>query len=89
MQKSVTYLSASAAKSDRAPLLAYPLLLLIYIYRLTLSPFIGNSCRFYPTCSHYAEDALRKYGALKGSTLAVKRVLRCHPWHEGGYDPVE
>lgn len=76
-------------KSDRPSLLAYPLLLLIYLYRITLSPLIGNSCRFYPTCSRYAEDALRRYGALKGSTMAAKRVLRCHPWHEGGYDPVE
>ncbi len=76
-------------KSDRLSLLAYPLLLLIYLYRVTLSPLIGNSCRFYPTCSHYAEDALRKYGALKGSTMAARRVLRCHPWHEGGFDPVE
>jgi len=54
-----------------------------------LSPFIGNNCRFYPTCSHYAEDALQKYGAFKGSMVAAKRLLRCHPWHEGGYDPVE
>jgi uncharacterized protein len=76
-------------KSDRPSLLAYPLLLAIFIYRYTLSPLIGNSCRFYPSCSHYAEDALRKYGALKGSTMAAKRVLRCHPWHEGGLDPVE
>jgi hypothetical protein len=89
LQKSVTYSSVSAEKSDRPSLFAYPLLLLIYIYRLTLSPFIGNSCRFYPTCSHYAEDALRKYGAFRGSIMAAKRVLRCHPWHEGGYDPVE
>jgi uncharacterized protein len=89
LQKSVTYSSVSAENSDRPLLLTYPLLLLIYIYRWTLSPFIGNSCRYYPTCSHYAEDALRKYGAWKGSILAVKRVLRCHPWHEGGYDPFE
>ena len=70
-------------------LLAYPLIVLIYLYRYTLSPLIGNQCRFEPTCSHYAEDALRKYGAFKGSWMAVRRVLRCHPWHEGGYDPVQ
>lgn len=67
---------------------AYPFLLAIYLYRFTLSPLIGNQCRFYPTCSHYAETALRKYGAWKGSMLALKRIFKCHPWHEGGYDPV-
>ncbi|MCP4685014.1 MAG: membrane protein insertion efficiency factor YidD [bacterium] len=80
-------------ESDRPSLLAYPLLLVIYIYRVTLSPLMtavfGPSCRFYPSCSQYAEEALRKRGAVKGSMMAVKRVLRCHPWHEGGYDPVE
>lgn len=67
---------------------AYPLLLGILVYRYTLSPVVGQECRFYPTCSHYAEMALRKYGALKGSWLAAKRICRCHPWHEGGFDPV-
>ncbi|HDL01850.1 MAG TPA: membrane protein insertion efficiency factor YidD [candidate division Zixibacteria bacterium] len=68
---------------------SYHLIFAIYLYRITLSPIFGNSCRFYPSCSHYAEDALRKYGAFKGSMMAAKRLLRCHPWHEGGYDPVE
>ncbi len=67
---------------------SYPFLAIIYIYRYTLSPFIGNQCRFYPTCSHYAEEALKEHGALKGIWLAVKRIGRCHPWHEGGFDPV-
>jgi putative membrane protein insertion efficiency factor len=71
-----------------AKLLAYPLLFAILLYRYTLSPHIGNQCRYYPTCSHYSEDALRKYGAFKGSILTIKRLFRCHPWHEGGYDPV-
>ena len=70
-------------------ILAYPLILAIYLYRFALSPIFGNSCRYYPTCSHYAEDALRKYGALRGAYYAARRLLRCHPWHEGGYDPVE
>ena len=82
-------LKDSTSKNERVTLLAYPLIFLIYVYRFTLSPFIGNSCRFLPTCSYYAEDALRKYGAFKGSWLAIKRVFRCHPWHEGGYDPVK
>ena len=79
----------SISKTERVSLLAYPLIFLIYLYRATLSPFIGNSCRFEPTCSYYAEAALRKYGAVRGSWMALKRVFRCHPWHEGGYDPVK
>jgi len=75
--------------SERMSPFIYPLILLLYLYRLTLSPILGNQCRFYPTCSHYAEQALRKHGALKGSSLAVQRLLRCHPWHDGGYDPVQ
>lgn len=76
-------------KNERVSLLAYPLIFFILVYRYTLSPVIGNGCRFYPTCSHYAEEALRKYGAVKGTWLAIKRVFRCHPWHDGGYDPVK
>jgi putative membrane protein insertion efficiency factor len=67
---------------------SYPLILIIYVYRYTLSPLIGNQCRFYPTCSHYAEEAVKKHGAWRGSIMAVRRLFRCHPWHEGGYDPV-
>jgi hypothetical protein len=86
---STNCLTESGTSANRAPLAAYPLIWLIYLYRITLSPFIGQSCRFYPTCSHYAEDALWKYGALRGSWMALKRIGRCHPWHAGGYDPVE
>lgn len=65
------------------------LIYLIRIYQLTLSPLLGSSCRFEPSCSRFAIDALRKYGPLRGSWLSVKRISRCHPLNEGGYDPVE
>jgi uncharacterized protein len=61
---------------------------LIWGYRLTLSPFIGRHCRFDPTCSHYALEALSKHGALRGSLLTLRRLARCHPWGGQGYDPV-
>jgi putative membrane protein insertion efficiency factor len=65
--------------------------LLIYfikLYRLLLSPFLGRNCRFYPTCSNYAIEAIDEHGALHGSILTVKRLGKCHPWHDGGFDPV-
>lgn len=65
------------------------LIYLIRIYQLTLSPLLGSSCRFEPSCSRFAIDALRKYGPLRGSWLSIKRISRCHPLNEGGYDPVE
>jgi putative membrane protein insertion efficiency factor len=61
---------------------------LIRGYRLIISPMLGPNCRYYPTCSCYAEQAIEQHGALRGSWLAAKRILRCHPWHAGGYDPV-
>lgn len=67
-----------------------PALLLIAIvrlYQIFLSPVFGRQCRFYPTCSAYFIEAVRKYGALAGAYRGVKRILRCHPWHPGGYDP--
>ena len=64
------------------------LLLLIGGYRLFFSPFFGQQCRFYPTCSAYASEAIEVHGSFKGSWLAVKRILRCGPWHPGGPDPV-
>jgi putative membrane protein insertion efficiency factor len=64
------------------------LLALIGGYRLLLSPFFGGQCRFYPTCSNYAREAIENHGSLRGSWLAVMRILRCGPWHPGGTDPV-
>ena len=64
------------------------LLRLIGVYQLLLSPFFGRQCRFYPTCSSYAREAIEAHGSLKGSWLAVRRILRCGPWHPGGTDPV-
>lgn len=61
---------------------------LIRFYQVAISPLKGPTCRFYPTCSHYALEAVDKHGALRGSWLAIKRILRCHPFHPGGYDPV-
>jgi uncharacterized protein len=62
---------------------------IIRLYQLTLSPLLGrNKCRFDPTCSHYAVGALQEWGFFKGSWLALRRILRCHPWGGWGYDPV-
>ncbi len=61
---------------------------LIHIYRYLLSPWIGNQCRFYPTCSHYTEEAIETHGFLKGCYLGLRRLLKCHPWHSGGVDLV-
>lgn len=64
------------------------LLGLIRAYQLLLSPFFGSRCRFYPTCSSYAREAIEVHGALLGSWLTLKRIVRCGPWHPGGVDPV-
>ena len=61
---------------------------LIRAYQYLISPLLGNHCRFYPSCSHYAAEAVETHGALRGTWLAVRRLSRCHPWHEGGVDPV-
>ncbi|KPK39496.1 MAG: hypothetical protein AMJ69_05455 [Gammaproteobacteria bacterium SG8_47] len=61
---------------------------LIAAYRYCLSPFFGQHCRFHPTCSEYAQTAILRHGVARGSWLATKRLARCHPWHEGGLDPV-
>jgi hypothetical protein len=64
------------------------LLVLIKCYQLCFSPFFGGQCRFYPSCSAYAAEAIDTHGALRGTWLAIMRLLRCHPWHPGGMDPV-
>ena len=64
------------------------LIALIKGYRLLLSPWWGQQCRFTPTCSEFAEEAIERHGALQGTWLAMRRISRCHPWHAGGYDPV-
>ena len=63
------------------------LIALVRVYQLTLSPIIGQQCRFQPTCSHYMIEAVRKYGAIRGAWKGTLRICRCHPWHPGGYDP--
>ncbi|HEY7674611.1 MAG TPA: membrane protein insertion efficiency factor YidD [Burkholderiales bacterium] len=62
--------------------------LLIRGYRYSVSPFLGASCRFHPSCSAYALEAIERHGALRGVWIAVRRLIRCHPWNPGGYDPV-
>lgn len=69
-------------------LLAWPLLGLVGLYRLLISPWLGNNCRFEPSCSAYAIEALEKHGAFRGSRLTLRRIARCHPWGGSGYDPV-
>jgi uncharacterized protein len=73
---------------DRPSVVARLLMLPIKAYRIVLSPLLGPTCRFVPSCSEYALEALRVHGALRGSWLAVRRIGRCHPFHPGGYDPV-
>ena len=69
-------------------ILIAPFLFIIKLYQKLISPFLPSSCRFQPTCSHYAKDALLTHGILKGSFLGIKRVLKCHPWGGSGHDPV-
>ena len=64
------------------------LLLIVRFYRSCISPLLPPSCRYYPTCSAYAMEAIERYGARRGGWMALRRILRCHPFHKGGYDPV-
>ncbi len=64
------------------------LIFLLQVYGYLISPLIGSCCRFYPTCSKYAQIAILRYGICKGVYLSIRRLLCCHPWHQGGYDPV-
>ena len=66
----------------------FVLKILIRVYQLVLSPLLGPNCRYYPTCSQYAIEAIETHGSLRGAWLTIKRISRCHPWHEGGFDPV-
>ena len=76
-------------KHGIAGILKVLLISLIHFYQIFISPLLGNNCRYYPTCSQYAIEAIEKKGVIKGSWMAVKRICRCHPWHDGGYDPVK
>ncbi len=69
-------------------MLAWPLIILVRTYRLAISPWLGFNCRYDPTCSRYAIEALRTHGVFRGSALAVRRIGRCHPWGGSGYDPI-
>ena len=61
----------------------------IVLYQKIISPYLPKLCRFHPTCSEYAKQSINKYGVIKGLIKSVKRLLKCHPWHDGGYDPVD
>ncbi|HPY80737.1 MAG TPA: membrane protein insertion efficiency factor YidD [Bacteroidales bacterium] len=69
-------------------ILSFILIGLIKIYQWTLSPLMGRQCRYYPTCSNYSLEAIKKHGPFKGTWLAIKRILSCNPWGGSGYDPV-
>ena len=70
-------------------IIQFILLLPIKFYRYFISPMFGSACRFEPTCSKYAEEAIKKHGAIKGGFMALKRIVKCNPFHKGGYDPVK
>lgn len=69
-------------------MMARILISIVKAYQLVLSPFFGQQCRFYPTCSQYSVEAIQKHGALRGTYYTVRRLTRCHPWCDGGHDPI-
>lgn len=82
--------AANIARAVARAAMALPSLLLIgmvRVYQFTISPLLGKVCRFEPSCSHYFIEAVRKYGAVRGSAKGIWRICRCHPFHPGGYDP--
>jgi len=81
-------MAEAAARETRRGAAARVLVGLLRLYRALISPLLGQNCRFHPTCSRYAIEAIEAHGAFRGSWLAVRRVSRCHPFHEGGLDPV-
>ena len=75
-------------KPSLSALVAWPLMKIVRGYQLFISPMLGQNCRFHPTCSCYAHEALKQHGALKGSWLSLKRIIKCQPMHPGGFDYV-
>ena len=69
-------------------IIIFPLIIFIRIYQLVISPIIGQNCRFQPTCSEYTSSCLKQFGIIKGAFLSLKRISKCHPWGNHGYDPV-
>jgi putative membrane protein insertion efficiency factor len=82
-------MSAVAVERQAEGFVKVVLLFLLAFYKRAFSPLLPPACRFFPTCSEYAYQAVKRYGALRGSWMSVRRLLRCHPFHPGGYDPVE
>ena len=70
-------------------ILTYILIKFIKTYKFLISPLLGHSCRYLPTCSEYSIEALKKFGLIKGTIVSIKRILSCHPWSKGGFDPIE
>ena len=81
-------LANDAERSGAPRLAAAAAALVVRAYQVAVSPLLGPTCRFAPSCSQYARQALRRHGMTRGSWMALRRVLRCHPWHPGGWDPV-
>ncbi len=86
MSRTRTQLQGTSARATAA--VSAALLLLLQLYRVLISPFLGPCCRFVPSCSEYASQAVRRHGPVRGSWMALRRLLRCHPLHSGGWDPV-